>query len=458
MPEARTNPSSRRQSSSAPANWVYPETRLRCPACRHSLKPGPTEQELPGGYGVLACSCRRHPVVEAIPIVKEDTRPLLQALDRGDWQEAFFAACDFRPCMPVVSRALKRAFPPSRPLLAAWERSRRRKELSAFRDAATFFEASQIFFGRSARGNWATAFYFLLRQCDPTYLAARSLLPAVLETGGPLLDACCGTGHFTRLAGNFLGPGNVIGLERSFERLFLAKRFVFPEGSFVCADAGDPLPFQENAFQSTICVDALSDLDRADDLVKELTRITHRQGPILLSHLHNPHAVQPYQGRNPQEPDFYRRHLGSGRRSIVFPDSRLLALFLEGVPPDLESGPREQIETAEWSYSILSLGQEARTRPAAAPVRSVSPSRWRLNPYYLVVRRSAGLLLKRRKLPERYLQEYPQMETYLPATVPIASEWVPALRRGECPPGQEFLLERFILIDLPERFVQPERF
>ena len=168
--------------------------------------------------------------------------------------------------------------------------------------------------------------------------------------------------------------------------------------------------------------------------------------------------MQPYQGRNPQEPDFYRRHLGSGRRSILFPDSRLLALFLEGVPPDLESGTREWIDSSEWSYSILSLGQEARTRPAAAPVRSVSPSRWRLNPYYRVVRRSAGLLLKRRKLPERYLQEYPQMETYLPATVPIASEWVPALRRGECPPGQEFLLEQFILIDLPERFVQPERF
>src|SRR5207248_451906 len=101
-----------------------------------------------------------------------------------------------------------------------------------------------------------TSNYFAFRFGQPRDLAALSLASLFNQTTGPILDVACGVGHLTHrfTHGQPLRP--VIGLDRDFFRLFVASQFVAPGGSYVCAPADLPLPFDSSAFGGIFCSDA----------------------------------------------------------------------------------------------------------------------------------------------------------------------------------------------------------
>ena len=115
-----------------------------------------------------------------------------------------------------------------------------------------------------------------------TELVMAMLTPAPRER---ILDAGCGTGIFTQ---DILvsGPG-VVGLELSFHMLqgavgqFQGRPFQGIQGDI------NHLPFSNNAFDRTISVTALEFIEDAEGAVRELFRVTHPGGSVVVATLNS---------------------------------------------------------------------------------------------------------------------------------------------------------------------------
>lgn len=115
-----------------------------------------------------------------------------------------------------------------------------------------------------------------------TKLVMAMLTPA---PGERILDAGCGTGIFTQ---DICVPGTrVVGLELSFPMLQGAvRRF---RGSPFQGIQGDinHLPFSNNAFARTISLTALDFIEDAEGAVRELFRVTHPGGSLVVATLNS---------------------------------------------------------------------------------------------------------------------------------------------------------------------------
>jgi len=103
--------------------------------------------------------------------------------------------------------------------------------------------------------------------------------------GEQILDAGCGTGIFTQ---DLCVPGiRVVGLELSFPMLqgavgrFQGRPFQGIQGDII------HLPFANNAFDRTISVTALEFIEDAEGAVRELFRVTHPGGSVVLATLNS---------------------------------------------------------------------------------------------------------------------------------------------------------------------------
>ncbi|MBW1772556.1 MAG: methyltransferase domain-containing protein [Deltaproteobacteria bacterium] len=113
-----------------------------------------------------------------------------------------------------------------------------------------------------------------------TELVMAMLRPA---PGERILDAGCGTGIFTQ---DIFVPGTrVVGLELSFPMLqgavgrFQGRPFQGIQGDI------NRLPFSNNAFDRTVSVTALEFIEDAEGAVRELFRVTHPGGSVVMATL-----------------------------------------------------------------------------------------------------------------------------------------------------------------------------
>lgn len=111
--------------------------------------------------------------------------------------------------------------------------------------------------------------------------ASAALLARHVSLASTVLDAGCGTG----LTGHELhcaGFASVHGADISTPSLRLAaSKGVYR--SLVRADLLRPLPFSSDTFDAAVCVGVLSYIS-GDELLRELCRVTRRDGAIVLSH------------------------------------------------------------------------------------------------------------------------------------------------------------------------------
>ncbi|MBW1941306.1 MAG: methyltransferase domain-containing protein [Deltaproteobacteria bacterium] len=115
-----------------------------------------------------------------------------------------------------------------------------------------------------------------------TELVMAMLRPA---PGERILDAGCGTGIFTQ---DIFVPGTrVVGLELSFPMLqgavgrFQGRPFQGIQGDI------NRLPFSNNAFDRTVSVTALEFIEDAEGAVRELFRVTHPGGSVVMATLNS---------------------------------------------------------------------------------------------------------------------------------------------------------------------------
>lgn len=351
---------------------------LECPRCRAPL----------AGDARLECRCGGYPVVAGIPIVT-------------DWA---------RGRDVTVEEALARHFEPVSELV---EKLRRRVGLRgrvrrAIETHRTFLSLAE------ALGRRSDVPYFRVRLGDPSYLGPCALLTAASET--PLLDLGCGPGFFERALARRLPARGLVGVDLNFTYLYLAKRFLAPDCSFVCADASARLPFPDRAFRTVVCIHAFNYFPDREAAAREIRRVG---GPAwILARLADPNFAE--RGAQPALPaEWYLERFPGG---TLYPDRVFLERFLRDGTCDLSPAPPEGVLT-------LLAGLEPRVVPGADYF--VGGPRLDWNPAFEREMRDGRLVLRRTGAEP----------AFLPAELTVD----PRDRSPE-------LVRRFILVDDPPGF------
>jgi SAM-dependent methyltransferase/uncharacterized protein YbaR (Trm112 family) len=432
---------------------------LRCPFCGGRLAAGDA-RAADGAYGTLRCHCDEYPIVAGIPVLqKSRTVSTLRGLVKaGRCEEALLSAVG-ATAPPRLAPSWVRSLLSLRGLhgvkrlahrhgLAGWRARaidllvRRRHEVTACEVLAFLFE-----------GNPEANYYFALRFGQPRFLVALSLASIVPEPTRPVLDLACGCGHLLPFLSHRAAGQPVIGLDRFFAGLYIAKHWIAPEASYVCGTTDGPLPFPDGAFAASLCSDAFHYFEAKTLVARELDRVTRHGGPILLSWVHNA-LIRVDEDGIPLPPAGYDGLFSHVSRRLVA-DGDVLARYLEKRGPALASPTDVERLARAPLISIVASRADAIFQnydglddwPHAGGVL-------RVNPLYREVERTAegGVRLVRAYPSAHFAREHADSRGYLPETVTLAPDVVAALAAGRRTPSMEPLIARCVLVAMPDRF------
>jgi SAM-dependent methyltransferase len=206
----------------------------------------------------------------------------------------------------------------------------------------------------------------------------------------------------------------VVAIDSDFVNLYLAKRYVVPDGVCICMDAEASLPFPDNYFDSVYCMDAFHFIRSKIAVLCELDRVIRHDGLWLFSHMHNA-LVENFAAGSPLPPREYLR-------CFEFVPSRLLSeaqvveSFTQEQSLDLRTDRSEEELNRSAALCLVGCGSGDAWQKHEGMVAHVLRARSHLgiNPIYQVEegRRAVHLQLR---WPDRCLKsECAWVEAYLP--------------------------------------------
>ncbi len=417
---------------------------LRCPFCGTRLALVDTGATVGDdrviAEGVLGCECCAFPIVAGIPVLiaDEPTRAAMHALEAGRSHDALLTL-----------------------LGLDGERAERFASLQASGPAATYREALDIL-SPDAEGR-----YFLYRFSDPTFRPAEAVAQALGRdhglAAGPILDLCGGSGHLTRAltrlassnagnagnAGNASTPHTVVA-DLYFWKLWLATRFTAPEADAVCCNADAPLPFVRELFSMVVLMDAFPYIWHKRLCADEMSRVTTRDGVLLLPHLHSALGENASAG-DPLSPAAYQT-LFALRRPRLFSDARLFDGLVDQGVVDLTADLSPDALGDEPSLTLVASGDDRLFRRHDVPVPMEPTGTLILNPLYVLTREHGRSVLTLRFPTPEYADEFADCRRYLPDEVTVEADLTGPLVPGLFGDRYEDLRRRCVLIDAPARY------
>jgi SAM-dependent methyltransferase/uncharacterized protein YbaR (Trm112 family) len=439
---------------------------LRCPFCGGKLNAAKTNRvAAEAEYNVLTCYCGQYPVVGGIPILRrgaigaadQTTDEVIALIQAGRNLEALLSFIS--PASPILAPAWIKSLPSVLGIrrlkrLAhqrAWDKWQE-KAVALLTNQGGQVTACEVlnlsYYGRESNRD-----YYIYRFGQPRHLVALSFMGIILQPTRPLLDLACGGGHLTyRLVQRAQGQP-VIGVDTSFFELYIAKHWIAPEAAYVCCAADTGLPFSDGAFSVAFCTDAFHYFVNKTICFRELERITHDDGLIMLVGLHNACVRRP-PGVLPLPPDGYRT-LAANLPHRLVADKVVLQRYLQRQGPalarsadtgDLTEAPRLSLVAArrpevfqddgpfeEWPHAGGHLG---------------------VNPLFVDQGRDrrGNMCLQRRFPSARYEEEHAESKDYLPETVEVPLDMLADLERGKRTPEMEKLIEQCVVLGIPDRY------
>lgn len=365
---------------------------LRSPVTRQTLAPH--------GANHLVAAGEAWPIIDSIPYLsagrKDVAARALAAIDAGELDEA-----------AVILIAGDTSAEPSEQLRTLVGR---RDELS-FRDAMR------------ALGYGPLADELAHRWSDPGFLAGLALAEAYWLPRGRVVEIGCGAGHFVRA---FLKAApSVIGADRAFSRLWLARHWVCPAAELVCFDMTDNWPLGDASADLLFCGDVpetLTDLGRG---VAELHRVAGPDGAILCG-------------------QFRRDAAGAAlfEQATAFSEAELTAALIARRAPRARDGASPSL----GARYALAAGSAAKSRPATVSGLLDAPARGtplRRNPVYC--EQGDGVCV-RRFPSSQYAEKFGTRVTY-PSRVAARSRVI-----AGADPADDSLIRRRVWVDLPARW------
>ncbi|MFC5142962.1 class I SAM-dependent methyltransferase [Actinomycetospora rhizophila] len=441
---------------------------LTCPWCRGTLAFTPTpDPSFDGTFGVLTCGCGEYPVLDGIPVVRRGrvdvqehatgrtevhgptVAELVALLRAGRGADALVAMLAFPPRLPG---RLTRRWPLAGLALAA-----RRAEVRAMLDdvdALTAQDWMELAYLRSSERIDQEMFgYFFVRYGQPRYLASISLLRALPATDAPVLDLACGFGHTMYHLGARERPLRTVGVDRNFFQLWVGRRYIAPEQTFVCADRVDALPFADDAFAAATCTDAFHYFDDQQGAMDELRRVA-RADTVLVDRVGN-RTMEPRDATGERDAAGYVALLRGAPWRLTSEDE-VVRDYLDGHGPRL-AAPRHpaELRRSKWLalFSSTDRGLFADHGTFEAPPHAAGAPG--INPAYEVRRDGDEVVLAFAFPSTWYAFENAAMLAYTSPGERLDAEEFEALVAGRPEGSVAELVDRFVLLGLPPRYARP---
>jgi SAM-dependent methyltransferase/uncharacterized protein YbaR (Trm112 family) len=444
---------------------------LRCPRCQARFALESHARIGDGEFGILRCHCDRYPLVDGIPIILKapvgmfehttgtaqvmgvSPARLVDLIVKEKYIEALLECLAFPILHPRLRRLVGWQISTSAPVtrFARWICKRRlRSEVLTRRGSISAVELFEFFYQPLSPLYRAVGDYFTLRFAQPRHLAALALLEHMPASVKPLLDIACGCGHIEHYLYSRPDPVRVIGLDVNFYHLWIARHWIAPAGQYVCANAGDGLPFHDDSFAGTLCSDAYHLIPNRARLMQEIRRCAPRQLTIV-TRVGNS-AVMPNEGLE-NTLSGYLEEIG-GADTRAFDESTLAKCYLARRDPlAFVEADMDCVTRGKWLSFIWNLPESRRTD---AP----DSRRWPhelgvlgINPIYRAALSANDHVQLRFEFPGIwYAYENHEMLSYHPRQVSLSAIQLDALKSGCRHDSFPELISQFVLIGMPRRF------
>jgi SAM-dependent methyltransferase len=246
----------------------------------------------------------------------------------------------------------------------------------------------------------------------------------------------------------------VIGLDRTFFVLYVAKNWLAPTADYVCADADVGLPFSDATFSAAICSDAFHYFANKATCVRELKRLTQHDGFIALATIRNALIKHPHYTYGSLPPDAGQTLVADMPHRLLA-NSGILARYLEKQGPAL-AHPTDmgRLASEPWLSVVASHRQELLQDYGSFEDWPHAAGRLELNPLYQQDREDGfGNVRLRHTFPSPwYAEENGECRQYEPETLTVSSKALADMAEGKRTMEIERLIEKCVMVGMPERF------
>ena len=419
---------------------------LRCPACGEE----PRFHPVGDGAAIARCACAEYPLAEGVLVTTPgDARVrLLEAVRRGDARAArgVLLGSHRRKARLLEAMGMRLTF----------ERYVRHRALSELvnrlklRTALERLPPRAVFARVAAAAQWNI--YIRHRFVQPPMMSLVALLGLVKGREGPVLDAPCGMGHLSFLLGKLVGQQRVVCMDLAPPFVYAMRRFFAPDaGAAVVHDMNNPLPLGDESFGAVFCSDSFHYVENRRALAREFMRVLRDDGVCVIAHAHNRLHRTAYAGY-PLSPAEYAS-LFEGYHVRVVPEPVLVDAYRTGAPVDL-SRAYDEVELNRHPFLTVVAAKSPDAFTRVPPVRGQlldSASNPRVSGLYHMARRGESVVFERR-LPEGLEPEYAAYGDILPPRVVVPASGVHSDNGRVRFDNERELLERHVLVDVPEEF------
>ena len=418
---------------------------LHCPCCGAGftvdVRRRDTVEDI--DYGILRCACYRYPVIEGIPVLRQNSGPG----DTDDIAAQRIQDNDFAGALAYVLKANITKPPPT-----FIQRLQRRA-------AKQYHRKPDPFLNDLAHYRTPTyADYLYQRYANSSFLSAIPLILMLRRFFGTAghagrapraLDLGSGIGHASHVMTTAIPELAVVAADYDFINLYQARRYVVPHRPCVCLDAEIPLPFADDVFDVVFCMDAFHYIRSKVALVREFDRVANQAAVLLLPHLHNALSDRNQTPGIPLSQEDYRRVLAP-LPLRMFRESDVLDSFVDDGSVDLTGRPDGVCPEGDV-YSLVASRREDLWRRVEQldTILLEQPKQLSVNPIYKVAAAGDGVYLEMQWPNEILEQECSDVTRFLKPTWNIEGTVWQDFVNGRSQDAIRALVRRFVLVTLP---------
>jgi len=455
---------------------------LCCPDCGEGFAftavRQPQAPEYSRAYGLLKCHCFQYPVVDSVAILTKghvgilaghgfmagefeskgpEVAEVARLVAAGRGAEALIRCLAFTPRIELLDRLPGWRFWHTGVVPALgrrWIERRVGRMLAGDRRKISAEDWFEHFFGNATATDPSLLPYYRNRFVLPRTLAALAVLRTLPTSSKPLLDLACGLGPFGHYLTQRRNATRLIGLDFNFYLAWGQKHLIAPRGTFVCADGNQRLPFKDDALSGALCSDAFAYFRNKASVLGELKRCAPDK-PVILTRVSNKTAfpkdgdaldaqgyldlVPPGQARAFSEYALVRHYLG--RRNPLASDV---------------TDPAE-LQWDKWLTFVINGDRLRDVRVEASDEWPHETGELTLNPLFARTRLADGQLSCRFEFPTIWFAyQNGDMYSYHGHGSTCRSD-IEVRARADRRDGEvRQLIERFVLIGLPKRYLRSQ--
>lgn len=371
-------------------------------------------------HGILTSEAGEYALVSGIPVFIDVDGPLVDLLRAGRFADATalaaFGGLPRSRLQRLAGCVAQEAPGPLRTVLESVARRQvGRGRRAVFGEDGALDPAQVLRFAYlDSAGRSVDAYnYFSYRYSSPRHLVALSCIEAAPQGAGTVVDFGCGAGHLTWSLQAHLAPEPVLGVDKSFFLLLLARHAILPLGAFVCAD-GSALPIPSASCALVFASDVLSFVTDKWTVMRELDRVMTPDGCLMVTSVKNALHGHVYAGE-PLSPRGWSRLVEHLHHRVVS-DGAILERYLAGEGLPAPDALEPSAAAASKMLSVLATKGDAsiecRERLGGWPH---ARGELAVNPLFRSDSEHAGRQRYVRRFPSQtYLDDNPEMAEYLP--------------------------------------------